>query len=94
MCCPNCGLKQICPCSTCADQRDKFQEDAGIKPWKWVYSLGIRCGGCGFEQAAGWWENLSASVGSWHRRVLLTPIGKDMTKETLEFLDKLDQGKL
>lgn len=92
--CPNCGHKQICPCPTCLDLQERTQKDIGVKPWKWIHGLGIRCGGCGFEQGSDWWEALSISISSWHRKAIMMPMKKDMTKETVAFFDKLEKGTL
>lgn len=83
--CPNCGHKQVCPCDACKQKAS--EEDKQIKPWEWVGGIGIRCGNCGFEEAADWWEGLSYDICTWTLSSLKNKMRAPITKEVNKFLD-------
>lgn len=89
--CPNCGHKQICPCDACVQRRT--EGDKEIKPWRWVNGIGIRCGQCGFEQGADWWEHLSYELTVWHLNSIKNRVTKPITKEVNNFINTLNIHK-
>lgn len=72
--CPGCGHKQVCPCIACVAGRKKTSflkssrqfkdyEREVTKPWVWMKRGElIKCGLCGFTQAASWWEGLEVLI--------------------------------
>ena len=55
--CPACGHEQYCGCIACLRYLTK-----GLKPWIWVKSTLIKCGGCAFTQSEEWWAELDYEV--------------------------------